>query len=145
MSGTEAGVIKQVNEVSSPTPDVAKPPVPVNVVNATVPPGMTVLDCAVATGAAGAVTVGVIVASSVRPVVSATMYFTAEAAPLKVGNGSKVTVPFALTVYVPSLTTVKVDKSQLAFAVAVVAQSFTLVAANVAPEPGVSFVKIVIV
>ena len=98
MSGTEAGVIKHVTEVSNPTPEVANPPVPVSVVKATVPPGITVLVCAVATGAAGAVTVGVIVASSVRPVVSATMYFTGEAAPLKVGNGSKVTDPLALTV-----------------------------------------------
>ena len=73
------------------------------------------------------------------------MYFTAEAAPLNVGNGSNVTVPFALTVYVPSFATVNVDNEQLAFAVAVVAQSFTLVATNVAPEPGVSFVKMVIV
>ena len=43
------------------------------------------------------------------------------------------------------MATVNVDKSQLAFAVEVVAQSFTLVGTNVAPEPGVSFVKIVIV
>jgi hypothetical protein len=42
------------------------------------------------------------------------MYFTAEATPLKVGSGSNVTVPLALTVYVPSFATVKVDNEQLA-------------------------------
>ena len=61
-SGVEPGVIKQVNDVSRPTPEVASAPVPVKVVKATVPPGMTDFDSAVATGAAGAVTVGVIFA-----------------------------------------------------------------------------------
>ena len=86
-----------------------------------------------------------IVASSVRPVESATMYFTAEATPLKVGSGSNVTVPLALTVYVPSFATVKVDNEQLALTVAVVAHNFTLPVTNVAPAPAVSLVRIVIV
>ena len=61
-SGDEAGVIKHVNEVFSPTPEVASAPVPVKVVKATVPPGMIDLVSGVATGAAGGSTVGVIVA-----------------------------------------------------------------------------------
>ena len=101
MSGTEAGVIKQVNEVSNPTPEVANPLAPVSVVNATVPPGMTALDCAVATGAAGIDTVGVIVAEVNWVVESATTYFTGDATPVKLDNGSNVTVPSAFAVYVP--------------------------------------------
>jgi hypothetical protein len=46
---------------------VAKPEVPVIVVNVAVPPGITGFVSAVATGAGGGVTVGVIVASSERP------------------------------------------------------------------------------
>ena len=61
-SGDEAGVIKHVNDVLSPTPEVASAPLPVNVVKATVPPGMTDLVSGVATGAAGGLTVGVMVA-----------------------------------------------------------------------------------
>jgi hypothetical protein len=64
--------------------------------------------------------------------VSATTYFTGDAVPTNVGNGSKVIVPFAFTVYVPSFGTVSVVRLQLAFAVDVVAQSFTLVGTNVA-------------
>ena len=53
-------MIKQVSEVSNPTPEVAKAPVPVIVVNVAVPPGITLSVSAVATGAAGIATVGVI-------------------------------------------------------------------------------------
>jgi hypothetical protein len=60
------------------------------------------------------------------------MYFTGEAVPTNDGNGSKVTVPFALTVYVPSFGTVNVVRLQLAFAVDVVAHNFTLLATKVA-------------
>jgi hypothetical protein len=42
-------------------PVVAKPPVPVRVVYVAVPPGSTSFCCAVAVGAGGGVTVGVIV------------------------------------------------------------------------------------
>ena len=35
------GVIRHVTEALKPTPDVARPPVPVSVVKATVPPGIT--------------------------------------------------------------------------------------------------------
>ena len=61
-SGDEAGVIKQVTAVLNPTPEVAKPLVPVRVVKAIVPPGITDLVSDVATGPAGIDTVGVIVA-----------------------------------------------------------------------------------
>jgi cadmium resistance protein CadD (predicted permease) len=64
---------------------------------------------------------------------------------VNVGNGSKVTVPFALTVYVPWFATVNVVKLQLAFAVEVVAHNFTVLATNVAGEFAVSFASIEIV
>ncbi len=41
---------------------VARPPVPVTVVNVAVPPGITILVCGVATGGAGIETVAVMVA-----------------------------------------------------------------------------------
>ena len=69
---------------------------------------------------------------------SATTYFTDDAVPLKVGNGSKVTVPFALTRYVPSLATKSSVNVQLAFAVEIVAQSLTDVVVRVAPAPAAS-------
>ena len=71
-SGDEAGVIKHVTEALSPTPDDARPLVPVKVVNATVPPGITDFDSGFATGAVGAATVGVMEALSTLPVVSET-------------------------------------------------------------------------
>jgi hypothetical protein len=100
---------------------------------------MTAFDSELATGTPGAATVGVMVAPVTWPVVSATTYFTGEAVPRNVGNGSKVIVPFAFTVYVPSFGTVNVVRLQLAFAVEVVAHNFTDEGTNVAPEPGVSF------
>jgi hypothetical protein len=93
------------------------------------------LDSGVATGAFGAVTVGVIVALATWPVESVTTYFTGVAVPLKVGKGSKVTVPLAFTVYVPSPAIVNVVRLQLALAVLVVAHNFTLLDTNVAPLP----------
>ena len=92
------GVIKQVDAATRPTPEVARPFEPVIVVNVAVPPGITASVSGVATGAAGAVTVGVIVALASCVVESATTYFTGEAVPLNVGNGSNVTVPLAFTV-----------------------------------------------
>jgi hypothetical protein len=83
----------------------------------------------------------VIVALASCVVESATTYFTGEAVPVKVGNGSNVTVPFAFTVNVPWFATVKVVRLQLAFEVPVVAHNFTEDAVSVAPEPAVSFVK----
>ena len=141
LAGEELGTIKQVREVLRPTPDVAKAPVPVIVVNVAVPPGITALDSGVATGAFGAVTVGVIVALATWPVESVTTYFTGVAVPLKVGKGSKVTVPLAFTVYVPSPAIVNVVRLQLALAVLVVAHNFTLLDTNVAPLPAASFVS----
>jgi hypothetical protein len=102
---------------------------------------MTAFDSGVATGAAGIETVGVIVAFVTWPVVSATMYFTGEAVPTNVGSGSNVTVPFALTVYVPSFGTVNVVRLQLAFAVEVVAHNFTVLATNVAGDVTVSLLN----
>ena len=72
---------------------------------------------------------------------SATTYFTGVATPLKVGNGSNVTVPFAFTVYVPSPGTFNVVRLQLVFAVDVVAHNFTLLATKVAPVPAASLVR----
>ena len=60
--GDEPGVIKHVTVAFSPTPDDARPFVPVKVVNAIVPPGITDLVSGVATGPVGGSTVGVIVA-----------------------------------------------------------------------------------
>ena len=111
---------------------MARPPAPVNVVKVAVPPGMTAFDSGATTGAAGIETVGVIVALVTWPVVSVTTYFTGEAVPTNVGSGSNVTVPFAFTVYVPSLGTVKEERLQLAFAVEVVAHNFTDEGTNVA-------------
>jgi hypothetical protein len=114
-------------------------------VKVAVPPGTTAFVSGVATGAAGIETVGVIVAPVTWPVESATTYFTAVAVPLNVGSGSKVTVPFAFTVYVPSPATVNVVRLQLALAVLVVAHNFTLLAIKVAGDVTVSFVKMEIV
>jgi hypothetical protein len=59
--------------------------------------------------------------------------------PLKVGSGSNVTVPFAFTVYVPSLATVNVVALHEG-ADCPVAHNFTEVATNGKLEdPGVSF------
>jgi hypothetical protein len=112
------------------------------VVNVAVPPGMRFFVCGVATGSAGKATVGVIVAFASCPVLSCTTYFTGDATPEKVGNGSNVTVPFAFTVYVPWFATVNVVKSQLAFVVEVVAHSFTVLATKIAGDVAVSFVNI---
>ena len=74
VAGLEDGVIKHVAFaplVCNCVP-VAKPEVPVMVVYVAVPPGSTDCVCAVAVGAVGAATVGVIIASSIRPSESAT-------------------------------------------------------------------------
>jgi len=61
--GVTAVLIKQVAEVVKVGPPVvARPPVPVRVVNATEDPGSTNFVSAVAVGGGGGVTVGVIVA-----------------------------------------------------------------------------------
>jgi hypothetical protein len=134
-------VIKHVSDASKPTPEVARPPAPVIVVNVAVPPGITDFDSGVATGAVGIATVGVIVAFVTCPVVSATTYFTGDAVPVNVDKGSNVTVPLALTVYVPSPATVKVVRLQFELTVLVVAHNFTLLVTNVAPLPATSFVN----
>ena len=120
-AGDEAGVIRHVTEVFKPATELAKPEVPVSVVNAAVPPGATLSVFGVATGKAGKPTVTLMNAAACWVVESATTYFTDDAVPLKVGNGSKVTVPFALTRYVPSLATKSSVNVQLAFAVEIVA------------------------
>ena len=63
---------------------------------------------------------------------------------MKVGNGSNVTVPSGLTVYVPSPGTVNVVNvhEEVKLKINVVGHSFTLVGTSVAPDPAVSFVKI---
>ena len=101
VAGEDAGVIRQVDAVLNPVGDVAIPLVPVSVVKATVPPGITAFASGVAVGTGGNATVGVIVAEATCVLVSAITYFTAVATPEKVDNGSNVTVPFAFTVYVP--------------------------------------------
>jgi hypothetical protein len=71
-AGLELGVIRHValTPLVCNCVPVAKPEVPVIVVNVAVPPGITAFVSGVATGAGGGVTVGVIVASSLRPRVS---------------------------------------------------------------------------
>ena len=54
--------MRHVAEELKPATAVAKPPVPVTVVNVTVPPGITDFVSGPATGTAGAVTLGVMVA-----------------------------------------------------------------------------------
>jgi hypothetical protein len=144
-AGFDAGTIKHVNEAFNPAAAVAKPLVPVMVVNVAVAPGITDFDWAVATGAAGSETVGLIVASANCVVESATTYFTSDAGPLKVSNGVNVIVPFALTLYVPSPGTKSSGNVQLAFAVDVVSHSFTDDAFKVAPAPAASPVNTSIV
>jgi hypothetical protein len=107
-------------------------PVPVIGWNETVADGATGRRSGVATGGGGISTVGVMVAEATRPLTSATTYFTGDAVPTKVGNGSKVTVPFALTVYVPSPPTVSVVSVQLAIAVEIFAHKRTLLGTSVA-------------
>jgi hypothetical protein len=111
------------------------------VVNVAVAPGITALDSGVAVGAFGRDTDGVMVAFVTCPVESTTTYFTGDAVPVKDGKGSNVTVPLALTVYVPSPATVKVVRLQLELTVLVVAHNFTLLVTNVAPLPATSFVN----
>jgi hypothetical protein len=115
------------------------------VVNVAVAPGITALDSGVAVGAFGRDTDGVMVAFVTCPVESTTTYFTGDAVPVKDGKGSNVTVPLALTVYVPSPATVKVVRLQLELTVLVVAHNFTLLAINVAGDVTVSLIKIEIV
>jgi hypothetical protein len=134
-------VIKHVTVAFSPTPDDARPFVPVKVVNAIVPPGITDLVSGVATGPVGGSTVGVIVALVTWPVVSATTYFTGVATPANVGNGLNVTVPFGLTVYVPSPGTVNEVAVHETFAVDVVAHNLRLDITKVAGEVAVSLVR----
>jgi hypothetical protein len=71
-AGLELGVIRHVafTPLVCNCVPVASPDVPVIVVKVAVPPGITALVSGVATGAGGGVTVGVIVASSMRPRVS---------------------------------------------------------------------------
>jgi hypothetical protein len=136
-------VVPGVYRHVTPVPDVlrsvpvARPDVPVIVVNATVPPANTALVSGVASGAGGGVTVGVIVASSDRPSESVAWYVIAVAVPLNVGSGSNVTVPFAFTVYVPSLATVN-DVALQPGTVCPVAHNLTVVAINGKDDPTVS-------
>ena len=62
VAGDEPGVIRQVKEELNAATVVARPFVPVRVVNEIVPPGITDFDCGVALGAVGVDTKGVIVA-----------------------------------------------------------------------------------
>ena len=94
-----------------------------------------------AVGSGGGTTVGVMVAATNWPVVSATTYFTGEAVPVNVDSGSNVTVPFAFTVYVPSPATVNDVNVQLAFTVEVVAHKRTELTTNVAGVVALSFVN----
>ena len=126
------GVYKHVAPVFKPTPDDARPLVPVKVVNATVSPGFTDFVWGVATGAFGAATVGVIVALVCWLLVSVTTYFTGVAAPLNVGSGSNVTVPSGLTVYVPSLGTTSESKLHELLADDVVKHNFKVLGIYVA-------------
>ena len=138
VAGEDAGIMRHVNVGSSPAAAEARPLVPVVVVKVAVAPGNTDFDSGFATGRAGAVTVGVIVALATCDIPSCTTYFTGDAVPLKVGYGSKVTVPFAFTVYVPSFGTSRNERLQLASAVDVVAHSFTDEASSAESVPAES-------
>ena len=84
-------------EVTNPVP-VARPEEPVTVVNVAVSPASTSWVCGVA-AMDGGLTVGVIVALSIRLRVSATWYVTGVVTvPLNVGSGSNVTDPSVFTV-----------------------------------------------
>lgn len=141
VAGDEPGVIKHVAVGIKPALEVARPPCEVIVVNVAVAPGITLLVSEVATGTAGAMTVDVMVACVTWPVESATTYFTGVAVPLNVSNGSKVTVPFGFTVYVPSFGIVKEARLQFTSTVLVVAHNFRLEGTKVAGEVTVSFVS----
>ena len=90
--------MRHVTDVFKPAMELAKPEVPVRVVNAIVPPGITDFESGKAVGAPGGFTIGEIFALVTCPVESDTTYFTGDALPLNVGDGSNVTVPFAFTV-----------------------------------------------
>jgi hypothetical protein len=127
--------------VARPVP-VARPELPVIVVNETVPPGRTDFVSGAAVGAVGGVTVGVTVEFATRPNVSVAWYVTTVATvPLKLGNGSNVTTPVTgSTVYVPSPETVSdVCVQVLGVSAGLMPHNFTVVARNGAPDaPGVS-------
>jgi hypothetical protein len=91
-------VYKQVAELFAARTDVRRPAVPVTGEKLMVDPGRTTLVSGLALGGGGGTTVGVMVADTTCPMESATTYFTGEAVPVNVGNGSNVTVPFAFTV-----------------------------------------------
>ena len=130
--------MRHVNAGSNPAAAVARPLVPVVVVNDAVAPGITDFVSGFATGRAGAVTVGVIVALATCDNPSCITYFTGDAVPLKVGYGSNVTVPFVFTVYVPSFGTSRNVRLQLASVVDVVAHSFTDEASSAESVPAES-------
>jgi hypothetical protein len=138
VAGEEAGVIRHVTEVLNPAVAVARPLVPVSVVKVAVAPCKTDFVSGFATGRAGAVTVGVIVALATCDNPSCITYFTGDAVPLKVGYGSNVTVPFAFTVYVPSFGTSRNVRLQFGSAVDVVAHSFTDEASSAESVPAES-------
>ena len=68
---------------------------------------MSVVSTGVAVGVTG-VTVGVYVAEALVPFLSSRTTVTAGAVPVKLGSGTKVTVPSEATVYVPTPSTVLV-------------------------------------
>lgn len=140
MHTESAGSTRHVADVvKEGPPDAARPPVPVNVVNATEPPGMTVLCCGLAVGAGGGVTVGVIVEAVFWPSASTATYRTGVAVPVKDGNGSKVTTPVdVFNVYVPSFATVSDVPVHEAMAVPVV-QIPAGDGLRVVPVPAASF------
>ena len=141
--GVTAVLIKHVlDALKAGPPVVARPPVPVSVVNATDDPGSTSFASAVAVGAGGGVTVGVIVARLRWPSASATAYLIGVAVPVKDGSGSNVTAPdVGLKVYVPwlaieiELPAVVHDEAK----VTVLRQIPEGTAARVVPDPAVSF------
>ena len=95
---------------------------------------------AIATGAGGGVTVGVIVPSDFCPSESATTYLIGVAVPVKVGSGSKVTTPVdAFSVYVPWPATVSVVEVHDAVAVTELRQIPVGIDTSDAPEPAESF------
>lgn len=103
-------------------------------------PEMPVDVSAVAVGAGGGVTVGVIVARDFWPSESATAYLIGVAVPVNDARGSKVTTPVdTFSVYVPWLATVKVVDVHVDAVVTELRQIPDGTDTNEAPAPAESF------
>jgi hypothetical protein len=101
-------------------------------------PANNIFDSGWATGGGGTATWTPMVALLLCPSESATTYFTGVAVPVKVGSGSKVTLPSTLAAQVPSLATVNDEVVHEASLVAT-AHTRTDWGSKVVPAADVSF------